>query len=124
MLTPIDLFPDQIGDSLLEGLRALVEAYPLLLLSGALTSILLSMLLCYLRVPRPLPPLTRGALITSLAMLLLSAPFPPLLVAGSLGWLSVVMLLVVDEALLLHQQKQLYSTLQELLKQAGISSRV
>jgi hypothetical protein len=34
------------------------------------------------------------------------------------------MLLVVDEAFLLHQQKQLYSTLQELLKQAGISSRV
>lgn len=87
-------------------LAGAVRPHSLPLLIATLSAVVLALLLCYLRAARPLPPVTRTAVLGSLLALLLSVLSPALLLLAGLGWSGVVLLLLADEWLMWRTQKR------------------
>lgn len=107
LLLPTPAAPVEFTLSGSSYLIAVVQAHSLLLLIGTLSAAVLALLLCYLRAARPLPAVTRAAVLGSLLALLLSVLSPALLLLAGLGWTGVVLLLLADEWLMWRAQKRL-----------------
>ena len=98
----MQLFTELVKSTMQE--VASTHALALLLSTVGLAGV--AFVLCTLRVSRPLPALTRGMLLISLLLFLTSLAFAPVLVLAVLSCASVAMLLVVDELLMVRNQRR------------------
>jgi hypothetical protein len=74
--------------------------------TGMVAASVLAGLLCHLRVARPLPNITRLAILVSLLLQAVGLAYPPFLLLSACSWACVVLLLLLDELLLVRAQQR------------------